>query len=84
MSREELSEAYAEARISRRAFIRGLAVAGGALGAVMLNVDAASAGHLEGSVGRKKAPAKKAPAKKATPKKATPKKAVGKKTTTAP
>ena len=69
MSKEELSKAYAEGRISRKRFLRGLAVAGGLLGAVVMNVEAAQAGHLDPpSAGHKKT-AKKAPAKKAPPKK---------------
>ena len=69
MSKEELSKAYAEGRISRKSFLRGLAVAGGLLGAVVMNVEAAQAGHLDPpSAGHKKA-GKKAPAKKSPPKK---------------
>lgn len=69
MSREELSAAYAEGRISRRVFIRRLAVLGGAVGGVMLSVDAAVAGHLDPpwqghASTAKKSPAKKSPAKK--------------------
>ncbi len=64
MSKEELSDAYSQGRISRRAFAKGIAALGGALGAGIL---------LEASAGAqgKKAPAKKAPAKKGTAKKPT-------------
>ena len=67
MSKEELSQAYAEGRISRKSFLRGLAVAGGLFGAVVMNVETAQAGHLDPPStghGAKKAPAKKAPPKK--------------------
>ncbi len=58
MSKEELNEAYSEGRITRRAFAKGIAALGGALGAGIL---------LEAPAGAV-APAKKAPAaKKAAP-----------------
>lgn len=60
MSKEELSDAYSQGRISRRAFAKGIAALGGALGAGIL---------LEGSAGAqaKKVAAKKGAAKKPTP-----------------
>ncbi len=68
MSKEELNEAYSEGRITRRAFTKGIAALGGALGAGILLEAAAGA---QGETTLKKAPAKKVAAKKATPKKPT-------------
>ena len=58
MFKEELIDAYAKGRISRRTFAKGIAALGGALAAGIA---------LDASAG---AQAKKAPAKKAVPKKA--------------
>ncbi len=73
MSKEELIDAYAKGRISRRTFAKGIAALGGALAAGIV---------LEASAGAqaKKAPAKKVPGKKAA--KGGPPAGVGKPTTT--
>ncbi len=78
MSKEELNEAYSEGRITRRAFAKGIAALGGALGAGVLLGGPAGA---QVETPTKKVPAKKAPAKKAPAKKAPAKKAPAKKAT---
>ncbi len=55
MSKEELNEAYSEGRITRRAFAKGIAALGGALGAGVLFE--APAGAQGKSPAAKKAPA---------------------------
>lgn len=67
MSKEELIDAYASGRISRRSFAKGMAAFGGALAAAIV---------LERSAGAEgndplKSPAKKAPATKKAAKKTT-------------